>query len=67
MKFLNMYDGSISPGEHSFSFVFVLSSTDAQKKAQGEVKIDIQPGENNAVLKTIEDESGTLSTNLALD
>ena len=59
-----IYDGSITPGEHSFSFVFVLKSADAQKKIDGEVQIKIQGGDNQAVLKTVEDGKGNLLTEL---
>jgi len=62
-----IYDGSISPGNHCFSFVFVLKSKDEQKKIDGEVKINIQSGENKAVLKTTEDDKGKLLTKLVED
>ncbi|MGY5852445.1 MAG: hypothetical protein RTU92_02635 [Candidatus Thorarchaeota archaeon] len=62
-----IYDGSIVAGEHTISFVFVLNSADDQEKVTGEVKIKIQDGYNDAVLKTTVDESGELQTELIVD
>jgi hypothetical protein len=59
-----LYDGSISPGEHTVSFVFVLRSSEGQKKIEGEVLIEIRKGKNRALLKTRDDPSGTLRTTL---
>ena len=59
-----LYEGSIRPGEHKISFVFVLRSDESQKKVEGEVLINIQPGMNRALLKTREDASGNLLTNV---
>ncbi|MHA1906923.1 MAG: hypothetical protein ACW98Y_06490 [Candidatus Thorarchaeota archaeon] len=59
-----IFDGSITQGGHSFSFVFVLNSNEEMKKIDGEVRVDIQIGENHAVLKTTEDEKGKLDTRL---
>lgn len=59
-----LYDGSITLGDHCFSFVFILRSADAMKKVNGEIQIQIQVGENHAVLKTIEDDKGNLRTKL---
>ena len=50
-KFL-IYNGSISVGSHQFSFLFVLRSESDQRKADDEVTIKIQPGKNEAYLKT---------------
>ncbi len=61
-----IYDGSITSGDHCFSFVFVLRSTDVQRKIDGEVQIKIQDGDNQAVLKTIEDDKGNLQTKLVV-
>jgi hypothetical protein len=59
-----LYNGSISPGEHTVSFVFVLRSPEGQKKVEGEVAIEIRDGVNHALLKTREDPSGNLLTTL---
>ena len=59
-----IYEGSIRPGEHNFSFVFVLKSDDSQKKVEGEVLVNVQPGTNRVLLKTREDQSGILLTNV---
>ena len=62
-----LYEGSITPGNHCFGYVFVLRTKDALRKVVGEVHIKIQDGENHAVLKTIEDDEGNLLTELLPD
>ena len=62
-----IFDGSIRPGKHCFSFVFVLRSVSAQKKIDGEVSITIQTGINNAILRTSQDDEGTLITEIVSD
>lgn len=59
-----IYDGSIKAGEHRFSFVFVLRSTSAQKKIDGEVHVTVLKGANNAVLRTSQDDEGNLVTEI---
>ncbi|MHA2423516.1 MAG: hypothetical protein ACXAEF_01940 [Candidatus Thorarchaeota archaeon] len=61
-----IFDGSITQGEHSFSFMFVLNSKDDMKKIDGEVKIKIKSGKNHAVLRTTEDDKGQVNTTLEL-
>jgi hypothetical protein len=57
-----LYEGSIRPGEHKVSFVFVLRSDDSQKKTEGEVLLNVQPGVNRALLKTRDGPAGTILT-----
>ncbi|MHA1636790.1 MAG: hypothetical protein ACTSUO_07295 [Candidatus Thorarchaeota archaeon] len=61
---MTIFKGSIKPGKHVFSFVFVLQSANDQKKVDGEVKIEVQKGKNTAILKTSQDNDGTLSTEI---
>ena len=62
-----IFDGSIKPGKHCFSFVFVLRSVNDQKKIDGEVFVTVQQGANNAVVKTSQDDEGTLITEIVSD
>ncbi|MDF1538093.1 MAG: hypothetical protein P1Q69_04240 [Candidatus Thorarchaeota archaeon] len=64
---MTIFDGSITPGEHSFGFVFVLVSKDNQKKISGEVQVTVKGGTNQAILKTIEDDNGNLQTEIVED
>lgn len=59
-----LFDGSITPGKHTFSFVFILASKDDQKKITGEIKITIKEGANQASLETTEDTKGKIHTRL---
>ncbi len=62
-----IFDGSIKPGKHCFSFVFVLQSASDQKKIDGDVFVTVQQGANYAVVKTSQDDEGTLTTEIVSD
>lgn len=57
-----IYEGSISPGEHHFSYVLILESTESKKKVSGSFDIRVQDGKNSATIMTSKDEKGNLLT-----
>jgi hypothetical protein len=59
---MTIFNGSIKPGKHEFSFVFVLRSESDMKKIDGRITIKIQEGTNSEVLKTTQNDKGKIVT-----
>ena len=61
---MTLFKGSIKPGLHTFSFVFVLKSDKAQIKADGQVAVEVRNGENFVSLKTSRNQDGRVITEI---
>ncbi len=59
---ITIFEGSIAPGVHHFSFVFVLKSDESKKKVSGKFEITVQDGKNSVTIETIDDDEGNLLT-----
>ncbi|MHA1576545.1 MAG: hypothetical protein ACTSU3_04220 [Candidatus Thorarchaeota archaeon] len=61
---MTIYNGSINPGEHEFSFVFVLRSDSNMKKIDGKESITVKAGVNSIILKTTKNNEGKIVTEI---
>jgi len=59
---MTIFNGSIKPGKHEFSFVFVLRTESEMKKIDGKIAIKIQEGTNSVILKTTQTDKGKIVT-----
>ena len=53
-----IFDGSINPGQHQFSFVFIVESKRTKKKISGTFEMVVNDGKNSAVMEIVDDEEG---------